>query len=331
MSYENQVGKFLNEEAVLPGFPSAFDDPAAPEGNDLIEDKADFRNEYYQEDVPFLTKVGVPKGQVGEADPDAQILKGTVVGDTFEGLHNAWAALQGQDSGRNLYGAALKAWGVAADAVEIADMAKNYLRGIPLAKFDPFNYLGGQLMGWMLEHVEPLRKSLDSLAGNPDMVKAYSSSWAKISQELAGVAADWQRDCATRTAGWVGATADAYRAKVDELTADLITQAGLADVLSTVNQKMADVVDGVRGIITEILNSLAGVLVEIAAILIASAGSASPGLIARAVFEISTATMSVSRMLTQLATVLFDIAALADDVTKMLVGVVEVQAAAAQA
>jgi len=49
------------------------------------------------------------------------------------------------------------------------------------------------------------------------------------------------------------------------------------------------------------------------------------------VFEISTATMSVSRMLTQLATVLFDIAALADDVTKMLVGVVEVQAAAAQA
>ncbi|WP_433520745.1 hypothetical protein ACQPZ2_25445 [Nocardia pseudovaccinii] len=336
MAYENSVGKFLNEDAPpLPGQLDNFDDDARPD-NELLENGVDYREEYYQEDATVFRKLGLPegakKGEDGESeDADAGILSGTSVGDAFEAGHKFKLALSGEDTGRNLYEGAMKAWAAAADVKELASIGSDLVSGRALAIFDPFNFVGGLLMGWMLEHVEPMRKSLDSLAGNPDMVSAYSDSWANISERLTEVAATWSTEVKQGTAAWTGAAANAYRAKADAHMASIATQAALADSLSKVNKKMGELVDGVRGIVTEILNSLAGVLVEIAAILIASAGTASPALIARAVFEISTATMSVSRMLLKLTTALISLGALLREMMKIVTAVTQIELEAAKA
>lgn len=186
-------------------------------------------------------------------------------------------------------------------------------------------------MGWMLEHVEPMRKALDSLAGSKDMVAAYSASWQATSTKLAEVADTWKKEIAEGAAGWVGATADAYRTKADAVIAEIVGQAALAYLLNKVNEKMSKIVEGVRGIITEVLGSLAGMLLEIAAILIASAGTASPALVARAVFGISTATMTVSRMLMKMASSLIGLGALVRNLTQVVAAVVGIENELAEA
>ncbi|WP_067847613.1 hypothetical protein [Nocardia lijiangensis] len=301
-----------------------FDDSKAPEGNELLEEGVDHRNEYYQEDVSFLRNVGLPTGGDGKAvDPNAGVLAGTPIGDLFEGGHKVFAGLTG-DAG-NSYAGVMQVWAGASAVADAAKIGQDIAKGITLAKFDPFNYVGSMLMGWMLEHVEPMRKTLDSLAGNPGMVTAYSESWSATSAKLAEVAATWKKEVTEGTAAWVGATADAYRTKADAVIAEIAAQAALADLLSRVNEKMSKVVEGVRGIITEILNSLAGMLVEIAAILIATAGTASPALIARAVFGISTATMTVSQMVLKMATSLISLGALLRNLVQMVVGVTGIE------
>ncbi|WP_280262129.1 hypothetical protein [Nocardia wallacei] len=332
MAEQNDVGKWLNESSVanaglgVAGLPTNFDDEARPD-NDLIDEATDYRNTYYQEDATVLGNLGLPemgKEENGErADGNAGVFKGTPIGDGFEAV-DAWA-------GGDKYQAGLKAWAATAALVDVAKIGLDINRGIHLAKLDPFNLVGGLLMGWMLEHVEPLRKTLDSLAGNPDMVKAYSKSWENISKELGKVAEGWVNEVGAGTQEWVGQTGDAYRTKADSINAAIVQQAGTAESLGKINEKISDLVDGVRGIITEILNTLAGMLVEIAAILVASAGTASPALIARAVFGISGAATKMSTVLAQLASEILSVGALADDVVKTIraAGEVEYQASMA--
>jgi hypothetical protein len=151
-----------------------FNDAAAPEGNDLLDPKVDERNVYFQDKplMPTLTSEGAEPG----------LLKGTPLGDAWEGIGAVKTAAGGQDTGTNLYGAALKASAAASAVVDVMEYQKNLAMGVPLAKLDPFNIVGSLLMGWMLENVEPLRKALDWVTGNPDMVKAYSESWTKNSK-----------------------------------------------------------------------------------------------------------------------------------------------------
>ncbi|MCP2275768.1 hypothetical protein [Nocardia amikacinitolerans] len=306
-----------------------FDDAKAPEGNELLEEGVDHRDTYYQEDVSFLRNVGIPTGQRDGQDPNAGIFAGTPFGDFFEGGHKVVAGATGEPG--KSYEGAMQVWASISAAQDAFAIAGDIAKGIPLAKFDPFNFLGSMLMGWMLEHVEPMRKALDSLAGSKDMVDAYSASWQATSTKLAEVADGWKKEITDGTAGWVGAAAGAYRVKADAVIAQIVGQAALADLLARVNEKMAKIVEGVRGIITEVLNSLAGMLVEIAAILIASAGTASPALIARAVFGISTATMTVSQMLMKMASSLISLGALVRNLTQIVVAVVGIENELAEA
>ncbi|TQM33402.1 hypothetical protein [Nocardia bhagyanarayanae] len=306
-----------------------FDDAEAPEDNELLEKGVDHRNAYYQEDVPFLRNVGIPTGQGQGTDANAGIFAGTPIGDLFEGGHKVFA---GASAGPGkTYEGAMQVWAGISAAQDAFEIAGDIAKGITLAKFDPFDYVGSMLMGWMLEHVEPMRKALDSLAGSKDMVAAYSASWQATSKKLAEVADTWKKEITEGTAGWVGATADAYRTKADAVIAEIVGQAALADLLNKVNEKMSKIVEGVRGIITEVLNSLAGMLLEIAAILIASAGTASPALIARAVFGISTATMTVAQMLSTMASSLIGLGALVRNLAQIVAAVVGIENELAEA
>ncbi|MFD3702479.1 hypothetical protein ACFWUP_04980 [Nocardia sp. NPDC058658] len=330
----NAVGRFLNENTLpLPGSVDTFDDARAPD-NDLLEvDKGavDFRDTYYQEGNPLLNNVGRPglsTDKDGKQEAEAGILKGTLQGDTWENGHGLYQALTSDGSVLDKTEAIAKAASTGRDWQEAASMFGKAIKGTStLAKFDPFNFLGTQLMSWMLEHVEPMRKSLDSISGNPDMVQAYSDAWAKIAGHLQTTAQEWATALDTGIGEWAGCAADAYRKKATELTGKIAEQAAVGEVLSQCNAGMKRVVETVRTIIVEILSSLAGMLAEATAILIMSAGTATPALIARALFEISFATAKVGTLLYELATAMMSLKSMAMNAATLIRGVTEVETA----
>jgi len=293
---QTQAGKFLNEAPINPAN-LLFDDAEAPEGNELIDAGADYRNEYYQEDLFLHSNIGKPAGPEGDEPANAGILTGTVLGDGFEVYHLF-------KSGEQL-DAAVKGFAIATTAM---DLGKSIAGGNYL---DPFGWLGGQIMGWMLEHVEPMRKTLDAVAGSPGIVKAYTDSWEAIALRLAAVAGDWAKEVESGTQGWVGEAADAYRAKAAEQVDRIGGWSANASVLSLLNEQLGKLVDTVRGLISGILTALAEVLVEVTIILLATAGTGAAAATARAMFGITSASLKISTVLADLAKAVFDLKALA--------------------
>ncbi|TCJ95295.1 WXG100 family type VII secretion target [Nocardia alba] len=320
----NAAGTFLNEHTVLPGMVSTFDDGEAPD-NALLSDGVDYRDTYYQEDNFLLSNVGKPTG--GE-EPDGGIMKGTLAGDTWENGLGLYNAMTGDGAIMTKVDAISKAAGTAGDWASAGSMFAKAIKGTStLAKFDPFNFLGAQLMSWMLEHVEPMRKSLESITGSPDMVQAYSDSWKAIAESLTTTAQEWAAALDTGIGEWAGEAAQAYVATATELTGQIAEKAAVAEVLSECNTAMKGIVETVREIVVEILSNLAGMLAEMTALLIASAGTATPALIARALLDISLATATVSQMLIKLAQALIDTKMLAQSAVKIIKGVTEVETA----
>src|SRR5437764_1864307 len=42
---------------------------------------------------------------------------------------------------------------------------------------DPFGSILAAGVGWLMEHVGPLKEALDALAGDPDQITAHSETW----------------------------------------------------------------------------------------------------------------------------------------------------------
>jgi uncharacterized protein YukE len=101
---------------------------------------------------------------------------------------------------------------------------------------DPFGAVLAAGVGWLMEHVGPLKEALDKLAGNPDEITAHSQTWQNIAKELGDVATELSNDIQADIQSWTGPAADAYR----EQAADV------AKVLEGAGQACAGAADGVK-------------------------------------------------------------------------------------
>ncbi|WP_197321095.1 EspA/EspE family type VII secretion system effector [Saccharomonospora sp. NB11] len=250
--------------------------------NPLIEDDTD-PDKFYAEDRadgdPF-TKMDVPSQDGGT---------GFMTGITpFEA---GWAVAEGIDKGD--YKLAVS--GLVAGGLDVAS-----------AISDPIGFVAGQVISWMLEHIEPARKALDDLAGNPDMVKAYSQSWTNVEEELTALGEDVKSAAPSETQGWTGGAADAYRAKAEELAGVFGGAAGAAHGLAGITMGMAEVVNGVRTAVRDLLASIAGSLVSWTIELLCSVGTAAPLVAAQATTAIARVTSMVGKLLTALGKAMTD-------------------------
>ncbi|MEU1983992.1 hypothetical protein [Nocardia sp. NPDC019395] len=269
-----EIGQWLNENH--PGF----NDEEPPEGNELIEDGTNYREEYFQEDAIVYSNIGL----AGEDGPWG-VLEGTIAFD-------AWKVVS--DFNKDAYfDAAIGALGTVTTGIE--------------AFVDPFAFVGSQIAGWMLEHVEPARKTLDSLMGNPDMVEAYAKTWGNISKELTSVGSDWKTAVDKEIATWSGETAVAYRNFATTLIDQINAAGGAAATLASIMDKAAKIVDAVRSMVQSILTALAGALVSWTIELAVTCGGAAPVVAAQATTRIATTMAKLSLLVSKMVKVLLDV------------------------
>ncbi|MEV3962674.1 hypothetical protein AB0M34_17520 [Nocardia sp. NPDC050193] len=232
----------------------SFDD-AAPPDNDFIDDESHHSNAYSQEDVSWLSNVGL---EGDEETGGLGVLKGTVAGDAWDIYGN----LRSDNTGEAVFGAA----GVVGTAVE--------------AVKDPFGFAGTQVAKWMLEHIEPLRQAYEELSGNPTIVEAYSSSWQAISTELSTTKAQWQRTIETDINTWSGSAGDAYRNHAAEVLTAIDTAAAAAAALGELMDKASKIIAIVRDLVRDIIAALLGAAIGYTIELAVTAGAAAGHVIA---------------------------------------------------
>lgn len=76
---------------------------------------------------------------------------------------------------------------------------------------DPLGSLAAWGVGWLMEHVRPLKEALDWLAGNPDEIAAHAATWRNVSTAVTGTHQQYADAVRAQTADWFGASGDAYR------------------------------------------------------------------------------------------------------------------------
>jgi RHS repeat-associated protein len=128
------------------------------------------------------------------------------------------------------------------------------------AVMDPFGAVFAAGVGWLIEHVGPLKEALNALTGNADEIAAQSQTWTNVAKELEDVSVELVDLVKADLGGWTGPAADAYRQRADDTSA-LIASAqkgceGAASGVKTAGEVVAAVRTLVRDIIAELIGHL---------------------------------------------------------------------------
>ncbi|MEV0678670.1 RHS repeat-associated core domain-containing protein [Actinosynnema sp. NPDC050436] len=168
------------------------------------------------------------------------------------------------------------------------------------AVMDPVGAVFAAGVGWLIEHVGPLKEGLDQLAGNPDEIKAHSETWKNVAAELGAISGDLTAMLAADTADWQGAAADAYRERAAD-TAKLLTaaQEGAAGASSGV-KTAGEVVGAVRSLVRDIIAELVGHLISWALQVVATLGIGLTWVVPQVIQEVAKVAMLIARHTTRL-------------------------------
>jgi RHS repeat-associated protein len=165
---------------------------------------------------------------------------------------------------------------------------------------DPVGTVASYGVGWLIEHVQPLKEALDWFAGDPPVIRSFSETWANVAAEVGSVVQDYSSEAQTGTAGWRGAAADAYRGKAAE-AADAVAGAGaLADGISAGVMIMGEVVAAVREMVRDLVAEVVGRLIDWALEEIASLGIATPVVVAQASAAVAETVSKISNLVRKL-------------------------------
>ncbi|GIF43044.1 WXG100 family type VII secretion target [Actinoplanes xinjiangensis] len=117
---------------------------------------------------------------------------------------------------------------------------------------DPLGSLFAWGVGWLMEHVKPLKDALDWLAGKPDEIAAHAATWRNVAASATEAHQQYAAAVRMQTADWYGASGDAYRTHAGE-------QLAAVDGIATVTSALSYAVEGAGllvGLVREIVRDL---------------------------------------------------------------------------
>jgi len=189
---------------------------------------------------------------------------GAGIFDSYAGLVDSITS-ESESEGEQVVDVALSATGVVVDTIGMA--------------IDPFGYIVGAGVGWLLEHVSFLREPLDALLGNPDEINANVDALKSAAAEMKTIAEEHRQDLTT-VAEWQGDSADKYHNSLGQLAEELDSMGLTLDGTAAVVGISGMLVTTLRGIVFDIIASLITELVRYALIAAASAAFTFGGSIA---------------------------------------------------
>ncbi len=189
------------------------------------------------------------------------------------------------------------------------------------AGFDPIDYFSGQLVSWMMEHLEPLRKVLHGLTGEPDMVKGYAASWGNVSTSMGAASAGYAAAADATSGFWDGPAGEAYRSQAHHVANLTEAAAGAADTLKMAATMAGELVAGIRTTVRDVIAALVGYLVDLVVEEACTLGLATPVVVAQGVEEISRVSVRIGESLTKLGKAISDLAGWLVALRDMLDGV----------
>ncbi len=164
---------------------------------------------------------------------------------------------------------------------------------------DPLGSLIAAGLGWVMEHLQPLKGWLDDLTGDADEVASFAATWGNVSTSLAGSAAELRRVLSDLDA-CDGATIEAYR-RFQQDAADHVAAAGdWASAMSTGMQVASVIVQIVHDLVRDAIAQVVGSVISYAAELALTLGAAAPYVAAQAASKVASLSARLMTTMTRL-------------------------------
>jgi hypothetical protein len=163
------------------------------------------------------------------------------------------------------------------------------------AALDPFGALVGAGLGWLMEHLEPLKGWLTDLTGDAAEVGSIAASWHDVGGHLDDAADDLTRMVRRDLELMSGASIDAYVRYTDDLALHL---RGLGNASSAVGAALtvcSTVVQVVHDLVRDTLAQLVGSIVSWATEATLSLGIATPWIVSQVTTRVSALAARVGR------------------------------------
>jgi RHS repeat-associated protein len=166
--------------------------------------------------------------------------------------------------------------------------------------FDPIGTLLRWAASWVMEYLEPSRRMLDQLGGNPPVIEAYASTWTNVSTAVAKSADDLESAVNTDIAGWHGEAADTYRQQASEEITALRETAKLCASGGRQISMVGTLVGVVRTMVREAIAALVAWLVKSIGLTVLTGPFGASEAVRTAITEIGRVTSMVSNMVAKL-------------------------------
>ncbi|APH44288.1 hypothetical protein BMW26_04370 [Microbacterium sp. 1.5R] len=158
---------------------------------------------------------------------------------------------------------------------------------------DPLGSLIAAGLGWLMDHLEPLKGWLNDLTGDAGEVAGFAATWGNIAQHLqqAGETLDSRLADVSSMSGEAIA---AYLRLQADVAAHISAAGAWAGGMKTGMEAASMLVQVVHELVRDTLSQLVGSLISYASTLVISLGTATPYVIAQATSRVSAMTARIS-------------------------------------
>ena len=167
------------------------------------------------------------------------------------------------------------------------------------AVMDPLGQLFAAGLGWLMEHMEPLKGWLNDLTGDAGAVAGFAATWGNVKAALAAAADELDRVVQADLAGMSGAAVAAYTRYAGDLGAHVRAVSGTAGGVATALRVCSTVVQVVHDLVRDALAELVGAAISWAAEIALTVGLGTPWVVSQVTTRVSSLATRVGTKVTE--------------------------------
>lgn len=183
---------------------------------------------------------------------------------------------------------------------------------------DPLGSLIGAGLGWLMDHLEPLKGWLNDLAGDAGAVLGFAGTWDNIAAAMSGASGELTRVVRADLELMSGDSIDAYRVYAQGLAAKIGSTGESAAAMSSALQVCAQVVQAVHDVVRDTLAQLAGSIISWAAEAVFTLGLATPVIVGQVSTRVSALATRIGKHVTDVVHTAKNLSGLLDTLKDLL-------------
>lgn len=164
---------------------------------------------------------------------------------------------------------------------------------------DPLGSLIAAGLGWLMEHMEPLKGWLNDLTGDAGEVMGFAGTWQNIATEMQGVADEVNR-LLSDLDGQSGAMIDAYRKFQAEASAHIAAAGSLSSAIGTGMEIASTIVKIVHDLTRDVLAQVVGTAISATATAVVTLGFGTPWAVSQVASRVASLSGRVSTAISRL-------------------------------